>query len=158
MIPRTLCIKNSSKEEMYVVESKQEYAKVGEVLHGLKEDSEAEEHAAEEDSHASSSTRDEGGGGSTSRTCRCRGGGSAAEASDGDLGGCGSSGAGGSGRGRHDRAKCGVSLVGILSTAGVVLSAGAGACAVAVAVGFTLVAPLLADEEWEGLRVLGDVG
>lgn len=58
----------------------------------------------------------------------------------------------------RDGARSVVTQEGRLSTAGVVGTAAVLAGVVAVASGHTLVAPLLADEEGESLRVLCDVG
>jgi hypothetical protein len=124
----------------------------------LEENSEAEEDAAEENGHAGRCAGDvdcsssASGAGATSS----RGSGSATKASDGNCRRCGSC---SSSRGsRQHGADCGVALVGRLSTAGVISTAGVGAGVVAVAAGDTLIAPLLTDVEGEGLRVFGDVG
>lgn len=124
----------------------------------LEEDGKAEKDGAKENSHAGGGARYEGRSSGTGGAPRgSRGGSSAAKASSGGTAACGRSVAGGRGR-RHGGAQCGVALVGILSTAGVVIAALGAAGAIAVAVVHTLVAPLLTDEEGECLRVLGDVG
>lgn len=79
----------------------------------------------------------------------------ATETSDGNgVGGGGRWGSGGGHGGRQRR----VALVGFLSTARVVLSAGALAGSVVAAVADAVCSPLLADEVGQGLGVLGDVG
>lgn len=121
---------------------------------GLKKNSEAEEHAAEEDSHARSSAGNEGTCSGTSGTTRGRSRSGTAEASDG--GPCGGSSR--SRRGRHGARNRRVAPVGRLSTAGVVRTTALGASVIAVAVIYTLCAPFLADVERKSLRVLSNVG
>lgn len=120
---------------------------------GLKEDSEAEEHAAKEDSHARGSAGDERARSGSSRTTRGRGRSGTAEASDGRP--CGGFSRTRSRHGARDRR---VAQVGRLSTAGVVITTAGGASVVAIAVVYTLGAPFLADVERKSLRVLGNVG
>lgn len=123
----------------------------------LQEESEDEEHAAKQDAHARGGTRDECARGCAALVVASSGGSlrDTTEASDWDLV-CGRAG-GGLGR-RHCAQERRVAEVGGLGTAGVVGATGVLACVVAVAASYAFVAPCLADEEGEGLRVLGDVG
>lgn len=130
-------------------------------IHGLQQDSESQEYAAEEHSHAGSSARDEGGGGRRARTRArtTRGSSSATEACSGRTGGRSRSTSRPSGRSSgRGRTRRSVAQEGRLSATRVVGTAAVLAGSVAVAVGDTLVAPLLADEEGQRLGVLGDVG
>lgn len=77
------------------------------------------------------------------------------KASDWDCVLGGARGRGGRGHGGGQRA---VATVRVLSTARVILATGALAGRIVAAVGDAVVSPLLADEEGQGLRVLGDVG
>jgi hypothetical protein len=124
-------------------------------VHSLKKHGKAEEDTAKEDSHAGGSAGDVGRGSSASGATSASGSSGATKASDGNRRGCSRSGSRSCGGGHG--ARCGVALVRRLSTAGVVSTAAVGAGVVTVAVGDTLVAPLLADVEGEGLRVFGDV-
>lgn len=122
--------------------------------HSLEQNGEAEENAAEEDGGADGSVGDKGRVCCTSRPTSGRGTSLTTKANN-VTGSCGRCGRRGGGR---RRARGGVTQVGRLSTTGVVGTAAVGAGVVTVAVVHTLVAPLLADEEGESLRVLGDVG
>jgi hypothetical protein len=122
----------------------------------LQEESEAEEHAAEQNGHARCSTGNECARGRATLVASSGGGlGSTSEAGDGDLV-CGRTRGGLCGG--HCAQERRVAEEGRLCTTGVVLGACRLACVVAVAVVAALLAPCLAHEEGESLRVLGDVG
>jgi len=121
----------------------------------LQEDSEAEEHAAEDSDRAEGSVWHEAGRCSADLGCAGGGGLLSTEASDRDLV-CGRGAAGLRG-GSHGGRKGGIAQVRGLGTTGMVGPALAPAGVVAIAVGHTVVAPGLADEEGQRLRVLGDV-
>lgn len=126
----------------------------------LQEDGKAEKDAAEESSQTQTSVGHEEGASAgvvvvvATVAAAAAGGLGTTETSDWDgvAGGTGWLCGGGHGGGERS-----VTAVGLLGTAWVVLTAGALAGRVIAAVVNAVVSPLLADEEWQGLGVFGNV-
>jgi hypothetical protein len=127
----------------------------------LQEDSKAKEDTAEQSSQAQTSVGHEDGASALVVVAIVVVGAAAAgrlsitETSGWDSVGGGTGGLCGGGHGGRERS---VAAVRVLSTARVILTAGALAGSVVAAVVNTVVSPLLADEVGQGLGVFGDVG
>lgn len=125
----------------------------------LQQDGKAEENAAEDSGEAETGIRHEDGAGTlvvivVAAAAAASGLGATKASHWNGVGGSTRRGSGG-GHGSRQRS---VAPVGFLSTARVVLTAGTLARSIAVAVIGAVGSPLLADEEGQGLGVLGDVG
>lgn len=122
----------------------------------LQEDGKAEKDTAKESSQAQTSVGHEEGAGALVAAAAVAGAGGLGTTETSDWDGV----AGGTGRlcgGGHGSWERSVTAVGLLGTTWVVLAAVALAGRIIAAVGNTVVSPLLADEEGQGLGVLGNV-